>query len=303
MTDKERRLGRGLESLIGGGGASGGGAPLADRLAEGAPTRDVSVEAIEPNPYQPRRHFDEQQLTELMSSLESHGLMQPVVVRARAGRYQLIAGERRWRAARELGWSTITAAVIELADDQMLEWALIENIQRSDLGPIDLGQAYRRMIETLKLTQDELAKRIGQSRSAVANTLRLLDLPDAVKARVSRGTVSMGAARALLSLGDPAEMERVSEQVAEGKLTVRQVEALSSPRKAPPQRRADPNLDALAEELQQRLGTKVEIRGTLKKGKLQIEYYTSRQLDHVVRHLRNWPDEEAVEETGSDLAI
>ena len=288
MADKERRLGRGLDSLI-----SGLGSPLPGAQGSGTEVssagRDLPVGVLDPNPFQPRREFPLETLDELVESLRNHGLLQPIIVRPAGERYEILAGERRWRAAQELGWERIRAVVLAATDDQMLEWAIVENIQREDLNPIELAQACKRLKETCGLTQEDLAQRLGKSRSAVTNTLRLLDLPAAIQNHVSRGTISMGAARALLPVKPPEVQQRLAEQVADGLLTVRQVEsaAQAAARKTrAPRLRPDPNAGALAQELQRLLGTRVGLHGSLKRGRLVIQYFTSRQLDHLVRGLR-----------------
>ena len=283
MTARERKLGRGLDSLIGGGSVS-------DRYGvKETQVQPVPMASIDPNPFQPRRDFGTEELNDLVESMRVHGLLQPIVVRPSGARFQLIAGERRWRAAIELGWTQIEAYLVTADDQRMQEWALIENIQRQDLNPMELAQAYRRLQESAGLTQEELAGRLGQSRSHVANILRLLDLPQPIKDDVSRGTISMGAARALLGLEDPELQAEAAGKVAAGKMTVRQVEGLASTtRKSAPKggRRKDPNLQALAEELQRLLGTRVGLHGSLKRGKLVVEYYSEIQLDQMVRRLR-----------------
>jgi ParB family chromosome partitioning protein len=288
MADKERRLGRGLDALISG---LGGPASRAQETAREAAEvdRDLALADLDPNPFQPRRDFPLEALDELVESLRNHGLLQPIVVRAAGKRYEILAGERRWRAAQELGWERIRAVVRPATDDQMLEWAIVENIQREDLNPIELARACKRLQETSALTQENLARRLGKSRSAVANSLRLLDLPQGIQSHVSRGTISMGAARALLPVKPPELQNRLAEQVAKGLLSVRQVEAAAKSaanKSHAPRRHPDPNAGALAEELQRLLGTRVALHGSLKRGRVVIQYFTSRQLDHLVRGLR-----------------
>lgn len=297
MNEPEKRLGRGLESLISGtrpGRQEGGGYAF-----EEAKLRSVAVATVEPNPFQPRQELPDEGLEELMSSMSTHGLLQPITVRARAGKFQIIAGERRWRAARRLGWSHLEAHVVQADDRQMLEWALIENVQREDLGPLELAQAYRDLQARAGLTQEELAKRLGQSRSSVANILRLLELPDPIKAMVSRGTIAMGAARALLAFPDPGRQEAVARDVAAGRLTVRDVESLASKDRREPTRQArpqDPNLRALAEELQGLLATRVRLRGTHTRGRLVIDYASAAELDALVRRMRRVAEQEEAPE-------
>jgi len=254
----------------------------------------VAVENVAPNPFQPRREFAIEALNGLVESLRTHGLMQPIVVRQSGDSYEIVAGERRWRASRELGWDSIDAVVIEADDRRMLEWALVENIQREGLGPLELARAFRQLAQEFSLTQEAVARAVGMSRPAVANFIRLLELPQSVQERVSRGTVSVGAARALLALGSAAEQEAAAQEIEGGALNVRQVEEFVRER-TPGRRRkvaatgkaaVDPNQRALAEELQELLGTKVSIQGSLKRGRLWIQFHSARELDRLVRRLR-----------------
>ena len=299
MAQKSQKLGRGLDSLITSLGARVGTVPPgAPQTTDEGGLKDLLLSSIQTNPKQPRKEFDEAALNELVESLRRHGLLQPIVVRSDGQGYQIVAGERRWRAAQELGWERIKAVIVDVEDRKLLEVALIENIQREDLGPIELAQAFRALVEEHGLTQEELAQRLGKSRSGIANTMRLLELPDAVKDRVSRGTVSMGAARAILALGSEERMDEIAGEVAEGRLTVRQVEALAgSDKKAGTRtkRTVDPNLLEMAAELQRQLGTKVKISGSLKKGRLEIEYFSAPQLEQIRHRLSA--------SRGSELAV
>ena len=293
MADDKRRLGRSLESLI----TAARGRELSMDVVQrsGHRIQGVRVESISPNPFQPRTTFDVEALNELIASLRTHGLMQPIVVRSTEEGFELVAGERRWRACRELGWETIDAVVIDADDRRMLEWALVENIQRESLGPIEMAQAFRQMVHDFQATQEDVAKAVGMSRPAVANLLRLLELPEDVQQRVSRGTLSMGAARALLPL--PGDAQRtLAERIEREALNVRQVEDLvraqvapaskPAPAQQPTKVEVDPNQLALVEELQDLLGTKVSIQGTLDRGRLWIQYHSARELDRLVRKLR-----------------
>jgi ParB family chromosome partitioning protein len=184
------------------------------------------VSAIKPNPFQPRRDFDEVALAELASSIEASGLLQPVVVRSSHGGYELIAGERRWRAVQRLGWQKLPAVVKEVSDQELLTLALIENLQRDELSPIDTARGYERLHEQFKLSHADVARLVGKNRSTVANSLRLLQLPAEVQSRVQDRTISEGHARALLAVTDPAELSRLAAQVAEQGWSVRETEAL-----------------------------------------------------------------------------
>jgi len=293
MTDEKKRLGRSLESLI----SAARGRELSVDVVEQSGHRIHSVETqnIRANPFQPRKEFSIEALNDLVESLRTHGLMQPIVVRKVGPDFEIVAGERRWRASRELGWNRINAVVIEADDRRMLEWALVENIQRQELGPLELARSFRQLAQEFGLTQDEVGKAVGMSRPAVANTMRLLELPPSVQARVSRGTVSMGAARALLALGTVEEQETVAARIESQGLNVRAVEDLvrasvpEKSRQTKPRSSAgsvDPNQKALAEELQELLGTKVGIQGSLEAGRVWIQYHTARELDRLVRRLR-----------------
>lgn len=254
---KERRLGRGLEALLGragldtpapatqgtsalaqqparpatAGGLGSGAAKLMlhapeelEQAAATLPTSDVSPAVIDPNPWQPRSIVDGADLAELAESLREHGLVQPIVVRARGDRYQLIAGQRRLAAARKLGWERVPARVLEVNDRQMAEIAIVENLQRRDLDALEKAASFKHYLATWGCTQEELAKRLSIDRSHVANLIRLLELPESVQQKLREGKLSMGHARALLPLGDEAEQVRLAERVTAEGLSVRAVE-------------------------------------------------------------------------------
>jgi len=248
--NKERRLGRGLEALLGRAGmdpvapapAADGAAPRpglgsgaarlilhapeeVEQAAAALPSSELSVGLVDPNPWQPRTVVADADLAELADSLCAHGLVQPIVVRSRGGRYQLIAGQRRLAAARKLGWEKVPARVLDVDDRQMSEIAIVENLQRRDLDALEKAASFKQYLATWNCTQEELAKRLSIDRSHVANLIRLLDLPAAVQDKLRAGAVSMGHARALLPLGDEAEQERLASRVAAEGLSVRAVEA------------------------------------------------------------------------------
>jgi ParB family transcriptional regulator, chromosome partitioning protein len=276
---RERRLGRGLDSLIGGRGDAPAVAGDRKQLEK------VPLDLLDPNPWQPRTEFPAAELEELIRSIEKHGVLQPIVVRRAGHRYQIVAGERRWRASQELGTGTIDAVVIEAHDRDMLEWSIIENAQRSDLNPIDLAVALKRLIDEFHLTQEEVGERVGQSRSHVANTLRLLDLPTEIRAMVSRGTVSAGAGRALLSIRSQTDRLRLAKDVEEGRLNVRQLEARAAGSNRATTdvhaKKADPNLTEVAEEIQAALALKVRISGTPRRGAVTVAYHTPSELARI----------------------
>jgi ParB family chromosome partitioning protein len=288
-----KRLGRGLEALLG---------PISKEqaVASGA-LRELPVSAIKPNPFQPRREFGEEALKELAASIEASGLLQPVVVRSTHGGYELIAGERRWRAVQRLGWPKIPAVVKEVDDQALLTLALIENLQRDELSPIDTARGYHRLIEEFKLAQAEVARMVGKDRSTVANSLRLLQLPADVQALVQDRALSEGHARALLAIADPRELSRLAAEVAQRGWSVRETEALvrgegprSGPkptlrRTRPPVRTVHAEQRRIEDALRKRLGTDVRITAKRKgRGTITISYYSNddmaRLLELVLGH-------------------
>lgn len=213
-----KRLGRGLEALL--------GPILKDEAVANGGLREIAVTAIGPNPYQPRRDFDEAQLQELAASIEASGLLQPVVVRPRPnGKYELIAGERRWRAVQRLGWQKIPAVIKDVDDRALLTLALIENLQRDDLSPLDAALGYQRLMQEFSIPQQEVARLVGKDRSTVSNTLRLLRLPAEVQGLLQQRKLAEGHARALLSLNDPREITRLARECAAAEWSVRDLEA------------------------------------------------------------------------------
>ncbi len=288
----KRGLGRGLDALL--------GAPAAREKTHaettGAPSM-IAIELIERGRFQPRRRFDEDKLRELADSIAAQGVVQPVVVRpARtAGRYELIAGERRWRAAQLAGLSEIPAVIREADDQAAMAMALIENIQRDDLNPLDQAQALHRLLEEFGLTHQQIAQAVGKSRTTVTNLMRLLELEPDVKARVEQGELEMGHARALLAL-EGLQQSRAAEEVARKGLSVRETEALVRRYKehgGEPQKKAarpvemDPDVRRLLQELGERLGAKVDLKqGSGGKGKLVISYNSLDELEGILAHIR-----------------
>jgi len=280
---KTSRLGRGLDSLLG-------------RSAEEQPTGksvvEIPVSKVHPNPNQPRQEFDPVALSELVESVSRNGILQPIIVRPDNDGYELIAGERRWRAAVQAGMTTIAAIVRPASDNESLELSLIENIQRQDLNPIEQARAYKDLIERFALTQEEAAARLGKKRSSIANLLRLLDLPQDIQADVSRGTLSMGHARALLALPDAAEQRRLAARVKNEDLSVRQTERLVSDRlrrKRParqPDAKAAHILD-LERQLREALGTRVTIAQHKHdhSGRIVIDYFSRDDFDRILDHI------------------
>jgi len=282
---KKLALGRGLEALI----------PDTAPGTEPAPGEYFlcDIQLIQPNRFQPRRQFAEAELEELAESIRGQGILQPLMVRKSDAGFELIAGERRLRAARRAGLSQVPVVVKTVDDDQLLEMSLVENIQRADLNPIEEAEAYHRLIHQFKLTQDQAAERVGRSRSAVANYLRLRQLAEPIQASIVDGALSMGHARALLGAESPTlQMTAWRAVMAQG-MSVRQTEdlvrRLRSPKKAP---RAGSKsseatyLTSLSEDLSRHLGTKVTIRKSGRQGRLEIEFYSNDDLDLWIERLR-----------------
>jgi ParB family chromosome partitioning protein len=287
----ERRLGRGLEALLG---------PLSkdDAEQEGV-LREVPVDALRPNPYQPRRELDETALGELAASIQASGLLQPVLVREDNGSYQLIAGERRWRAIQMLGWKRIPVVVRPADDRTLLTLALIENLQRDDLNPIDEALGYERLISEFELSANEVARVVGRDRSTVANTLRLLKLPATVQVMVQHGALSAGHARALLGLGSAEAMRKMAQRAEHHGWSVRELEAQVG-RGASKRRRAGgggphaASVEArqIEDVLRQHLGTDVRLTAKRKgRGQLAISYYTNEDLGRLLELILGHPYE------------
>ena len=262
---------------------------------------EVDIDLIDPSPAQPRTHFDEARLEELAQSIRSNGIVQPLLVRRRGMRYQLIAGERRWRAAQRAGLERVPAVVREIPDDKLLELALIENIQRQELNAIEEAHAYKRLIETLGLTQELVAQRVGRDRSFVTNYLRLLRLPADIQTLLEEEKLSTGHARALLGVDDVDIQRRIARNIVEQSLSVRETErtikriiAGVSPAAATLRetKTDDANVRAAESKLRRRFGTQVRILPSQKGegGKIEIEYYNDGDLDRVYQLLTNAQD-------------
>ncbi|NJN50599.1 MAG: ParB/RepB/Spo0J family partition protein [Gammaproteobacteria bacterium] len=285
---KKRGLGRGLDALL-------GAAPDSDDAAASPDLTETEIAQIHRSPYQPRQHFDDEALAELAASIRAQGVMQPIVIRPRpVGGFEIIAGERRWRAAQLAGLTTIPAVVKQVADEQAVAMALIENIQREDLNPLEEAVALQRLLEEFRLTQQQVADAVGKSRVTVTNLLRLLQLSSAVREMLSRGELEMGHARALLSL--PAgDQESVALQVVLRGLSVRQTEALvrdaMKPKTAKTRSSAAPAKDAdvrrLEMDLSERIGAAVTIDSDPKgRGRVVIAYSNLDELDGILTHFK-----------------
>lgn len=257
---------------------------------------EIDIDLIDPNSAQPRTNFNEERLNELAQSIRSNGIVQPLLVRRRGARYQLVAGERRWRAAQRASLQRVPAVVRDIPDDKLLELALIENIQRQELNAIEEAHAYKRLIDTLGLTQETVAQRVGRDRSFVTNYLRLLRLPEDLQRLVEEDKISMGHARALLGIDDVDIQRRIAQNIIEQSLSVRETEraikriiAGATPATAtqPPPARDDANVRAAETKLRRRLGTQVRVMPsqTGLGGKIEIEYYNESDLDRLYQLL------------------
>ncbi|AVX15176.1 ParB/RepB/Spo0J family partition protein [Stutzerimonas stutzeri] len=290
MATKKRGLGRGLDALLGGASVSA----MQEEAAK-VDTRELQqlpLELVQRGKYQPRRDMDPQALEELAQSIRNHGVMQPIVVRpVEGGRYEIIAGERRWRASQQAGLERVPALVREVPDEAAIAMALIENIQREDLNPIEEAVALQRLQQEFQLTQQQVADAVGKSRVSVSNLLRLIALPEEIKTLLSHGDLEMGHARALLGLPADQQIEGARHVVARG-LTVRQTEALvrqwlSSKEKPKAEVKVDPDISRLEQRLAERLGSPVQIKhGQKGKGQLVIRYSSLDELQGVLAHIR-----------------
>jgi ParB family chromosome partitioning protein len=252
----------------------------------------IEIEAIDPNPLQPRSHFDEAKLSELSQSIIENGLVQPLVVRQVGARYQLIAGERRLRAARQVGLKQVPVMVLDVPDDKLLELALIENIQREELNAIEEAQAYQKLIETIGLTQEVLAKRVGRDRSYITNYLRLLKLPEDLQTLVQDGSLSTGHARTILALTNEEAQRGLARQIIREQLSVREVERIVresatsgavKEKLAAKVRTQDPNVAAAETKLRRKFGTKVRIvqQPGSQRGRIELEFYSGDDLNRL----------------------
>lgn len=295
-------LGKGLGALIQG-GIKPAAAPV-PAVASPEPSTEkgeriekIPVSEIEPNRYQPRREFKEEELAELAESIKTHGILQPIIIRRQeGGKFELVSGERRWRATRKLNLETIPAIIRNASDEQLAELALIENIQREALNPIEEAEAYQRLVDTFSLRQEDVATRVGKSRAAVTNALRLLTLDAQVRALVSHGHLSVGHAKVLLGLPTAAEQRLASEQIIRQSLNVRQTETLvtnlrnrvsgsAKSGRGSSKKPLSSQLQAIEKALQQKFSTKVHLQHSPKKGSILIEYYGDDDLNRILDQL------------------
>jgi ParB family chromosome partitioning protein len=279
MVDKQRRgLGRGLSALIPPKPLEEGTAPASAKGSLSLPIEDIL-----PGDAQPRQRFDDARLNELADSIKAHGVIQPIVVRKRGGQYEIVAGERRWRAAQKAGMKSIPAVVSDAAPEEALTLALVENLQREDLNPIEEAEAFHRLHELLGYSQQEIAEAVGKDRTTITNSLRLLKLPTSVRQQVLDGELSMGHARALLALDDTAEMEKLGREVVAKKWSVRQTERASQP--AQPRKKNGKETEAerdVRQRLQRALGTRVELKHKAGKGSLVVHFASFAELESLM---------------------
>jgi ParB family chromosome partitioning protein len=296
MTTKNRGLGRGLDALLGGAARKGAGDQEEKGEQQASPERGaisrIGIELIQRGRYQPRRHFDEEKLQELADSIAAQGVVQPIVVRPVGDVYEIIAGERRWRAAQLAGLHEIPAVVRDVDDQTAMAMALIENIQRDDLNPLEEAGALHRLLEEFGLTHQEIAQAVGKSRTTVTNLLRLLELEPEVKTWLDEGKMEMGHARAILGLSGEAQVDAAKQVVRNG-LSVRETEKLvrrlQGQEAKPPKKEAavDPNIRSLEQDLSDKLGARVHLQsGSKGKGKLVISYNSLDELEGILEHIR-----------------
>ncbi|TKI58118.1 ParB/RepB/Spo0J family partition protein [Brevibacillus antibioticus] len=272
-----RGLGKGLNALI-----------TSNLIEEGEQVKEVSLNEIRPNPYQPRKEFEQSAIDELAQSIKEHGIIQPLIVRKSIKGYELVAGERRLRAAKVAGLKEVPVVVKAYTDQQLMEIALIENLQRENLNPLEEAEAYDKLISHHDYTQEQLAQKIGKSRPHVANMLRLLQLPEKIRKMVSAGELSMGHSRALLGVTDKKVQQQLANDVVEKGLSVRQLEELvkqlnvSRETKKKKPAKNEPVLIQMEERLRSRFGTSVKIKKGSKRGKIEIDFYSQEDLERII---------------------
>jgi len=273
---KRKALGRGLEALI----------PKAEYGTDELVS--IDIERIESNPYQPRMKFSEESIKELASSIKERGLLQPIIVRKINGRFQLVVGERRLRAVKLLGWKAITCVIKDVEDRNLLQIALIENIQRDDINPMEMARAFRRLYDEFNMTQEEISKVIGKDRATIANIMRLLKLPDSVQEMVEDGKISISQAKELLSFENVDLLVKVARLTSEKGLTVKEIVKRRKRRKKKEVGENEPEIEALCDEMRKKLKTKVILRYNKGKGRIIIDFYSDEELDKIIRIIRGY---------------
>lgn len=289
----KQALGKGLGALIGGGASASSAQNEAEAGSDVKRVREVPHDQVVPSPLQPRTHFVDSPLDELVESIRQHGIIQPLIVRPVGGKLELIAGERRWRASGRLGLATVPVIERDATDREVLEMALIENLQREDLNPMEEASGYVRLAKEFAMKQDEIATRVGKSRASVANAMRLLDLHPDIQSLVAQGRLTVGHAKAILSIKDPATQLLASDRILRHALTVRAAEKLAqqlldgsdghgSGSKSGGARAMDVHVRAVADKLREHLATHVFIHHSSKKGRIEIEYYGNDDLGRIL---------------------
>jgi ParB family chromosome partitioning protein len=273
---KRKALGRGLEALI----------PKAEYGTDELVS--IDIERIESNPYQPRMKFSEESIKDLASSIKERGLLQPIIVRKINGRFQLVVGERRLRAVKLLGWEAITCVIKDVEDRNLLQIALIENIQRDDINPMEMARAFRRLYDEFNMTQEEISKVIGKDRATIANIIRLLKLPDSVQEMVDDGKISISQAKELLSFENVDLLVKVARLTSEKGLTVKEIVKRRKRRKKKEVGENEPEIEALCDEMRKKLKTKVILRYNKGKGSIIIDFYSDEELDKIIRIIRGY---------------
>lgn len=282
----KKALGKGLGALLN----------VSEDIGENEVTY-LKINEVEPNRNQPRKDFDEEKLLQLSQSIKQHGIVQPIIVRKEMGTYTIVAGERRWRAARLAGLETVPVIVGEYDDRKVMEVALIENLQREDLNPLEESEAYEKLLNDYKLTQEEIANIVGKSRSLVANSLRLNRLEDEIKDYIRNGELSSGHARALLSLVNKDDRLKLAEEIIKGNLSVRETEMIvrnyyskTKNEKKHLKKKKSPEILSLEDSLKNIWGTKVQLQTNKKQGKIVIEYYSRDELERLIDIMKNIPN-------------
>ena len=288
MARNDKRLGKGLAALL-------GEEAFEEESGSGAGEREVAIEQVRANPFQPRSRIDEEALHDLTESIRRNGLLQPLVVRPAGDEYEIVAGERRWRALRRLGWTTAPIVLRELTDEQMLVLALVENLQRENLSPLEEARGYQQLIEEFALTQEDVGRHVGRDRSTITNSLRLLTLPDEVREILAAGRISAGHARAILGLDDPGRQVELARLVAKRGLSVRETERRVRDERASPKKKGrtprstpasrDPVTRRAELVLQRTLGTQVRIHHSGDKGEIRIPFHNPEDLARLLQLL------------------
>lgn len=272
---KKRALGKGLKAFL----------PEEYGILKEEKFVELDIEKLKPNFEQPRKYFDPESIEELAHSIKQTGILQPIVAVPEEDHYKIILGERRWRAAQKAGLEKIPVLIRLMKDEQQIEASLVENLQREDLNPMEIAEAYNKLAEELGYTQEEISEKVGKDRTSVANYMRLLKLPPSIQKLLSNGELAMGHARALISVGDPELQVKLAKTIIAKKLTVRKIEKLVAQTKKEPEKKSphpmDPDLMAFKDELIEILGTKVDISGTADRGTLKISYYSLDELNRI----------------------